>query len=107
MNDMIEHFRNVLAARPADATFEPRRCKNRRETWIPVHGEKVTVWTTLHDPDRDITHNGTFVSQNDNTYRVILDGDEHPTPFSRRNKWGAILWRLDTRERGQITETER
>jgi len=107
-NDMIEHFRKVLAARPEDATFEPRRYKNRRETWIPVQGEKVTVWRmSSYDPDREVAHPGTFLSETESDYWLQMDDHETPQKFRKRNDHKAILWRLDTRERGQITETER
>jgi|GEM_PF-5965558 len=98
MDSLTAHILTVCNQRPTEAELTAPRRYRRRETWIPVKGEAVTVWRmTSHDPDLDETFRGVFESATDTTYMVRIIGDDNPTPFPKRTPHGNTLWFIDHR----------
>lgn len=100
MTDLTDHILTITNQRPTESDLSPCIDRNRRATWIPVHGEKVTVWRMRsYDPDVDEYEHGTFVSETDDSYTLIVDGVTET--FQKRNKYGNRDWYLNSRERKQ------
>jgi len=96
MTDLIDLFR-TLKDRPSESALTTPRRYSRRQTWIPVAGEPVTVWRmSSYDPDRELAYPGIFLSEDDTDYLVKVDDHETPQKFSKRDNHGAILWRLNS-----------
>jgi hypothetical protein len=98
MTSLIDQIFTVTTNRPTEQQLvEPRRYR-RRTTWVPVVGEKVTVWRmSSYDPDRELAYPGIFLGQDDNDYSLQVDDHETPQKFRKRDSHGAIRWRLDAR----------
>jgi len=111
MNDLLSLMHTLYTTRPTESELIAPRTYRRRATWIPVEGEKVTVWRMQsHDPDRQQAYPGVFVSATNGTYgtyTVLLDGHETAETFPKRKLCGATNWFLNTRERSQITEMDK
>ena len=88
----------VANQRPTEQQLIAPRTYRRRATWIPVEGEKVTVWRmSSYDPDRELAYPGIFLSEDDTDYQVQVDDHETPQKFRKRDDHGAIRWRLNHR----------
>jgi hypothetical protein len=98
MTSLIDQILTVTTNRPTEQQLvEPRRYR-RRETWVPVVGEKVTVWRmTSHDPDRQQEYAGIFIAADDHTYFVQVEGGAGVESFPKKDGYGVSLWRLDAR----------
>ena len=97
MTDLIDLFR-TLKDRPTESALTTPRRYSRRATWIPVEGELVTVWRMQsHDPDRQQAYPGVFVSATDEAYTVLIEGEDTPDTFDKRDLHGARNWFLDHR----------
>lgn len=98
MTDISDLILLVANQRPSERQLVAQRGYRRRETWIPVAGEKVTVWRMQsYDPDRQQAYPGVFVSATDEAYIVIVDGEDTPCMFDKRDIHGARNWHLDHR----------
>ena len=109
MDSLAAHILTVCNQRPTEAELTAPRRYRRRETWIPVPGDRVTAWRmTSHDPDIDEALPGIFLYETAEHFIALIDGDESPTAFSKRNFHGAIEWRMDSRgpSNQQLTESE-
>ena len=91
----------VANQRPTEQQLIAPRTYRRRATWIPVEGEKVTVWRMQsHDPDRQQAYPGVFVSATNGpygTYTVLIEGEDTVSEFRKKDSHGATLWFLDHR----------
>jgi hypothetical protein len=98
MTSLIDQIFTVTTNRPTEQQLvEPRRY-SRRATWVPVVGEKVTVWRTISDdPDVDRSHSGIFIAADDHTYFVQIDNVAGVESFPKKDGYGVSLWRLDAR----------
>ena len=84
--------------RPTETELTTPRRYSRRETWIPVAGEPVTVWRmTSYDPDRQLEFAGIYISGDDDTYLVRVVGEETVSTFNKRDIYGGTLWFLNHR----------
>ena len=108
MDPLAAHILTLCNQAPTEAELTAPRRYRRRETWIPVEGENVTVWRmTSHDPDIDEAFPSVFLYETAEHFIALIDGDESPTAFSKRNFHGAIEWRMDSRgsNNQQLTES--
>ena len=84
--------------RPTESALTAPRRYSRRETWIPVAGENVTVWRmTSYDPDRQLEFAGIYISGDDDTHYVQLADTEQVEPFRKKDIYGGTLWHLNHR----------
>jgi len=101
MNDLLSLMHTLYTTRPTESELIAPRTYRRRATWIPVEGEKVTVWRLQsHDPDRQQAYPGVFVSATNGpygTYTVLIDGEETVSEFRKKDSHGATLWFLGHR----------
>jgi hypothetical protein len=105
---LIDQILTVTTNRPTEQQLVEPRTYRRRATWVPVVGEKVTVWRmTSHDPDRDLSHSGIFIAADDRTYFVQVEGGAGVESFPKKDEYGVSLWRLDARGTQHQTETNK
>ena len=101
MPELTDHILTITNNRPTESELAAPRTYRRRATWIPVAGEKVTVWRMQsHDPDRQQAYPGVFVSATNGTYgtyTVLIEGEDTVSEFRKRDSHGATLWFLDHR----------
>ena len=98
MTNLSDLILMVANQRPTEQQLTAPRTYKRRATWIPVEGEKVTVWRMQsHDPDRQQAYPGVFVAATDEAYTVLTAGEDGACMFDKRDKHGARNWFLDSR----------
>ena len=92
---LMDKILTLNTTRPTEQQLIEPRTYRRRATWIPVEGEKVTVWRmTGFDPDVQQSHAGVFVTSTDDSYTVHILGDEGDSEFDKKDSHGATLWFL-------------
>jgi hypothetical protein len=95
---LMDKILTLNTTRPTEQQLIAPRTYRRRATWIPVEGEKVTVWRmTRYDLDRQLEFAGVYISGDDDSYRVQIVGEETVSTFNKRDGYGATLWHLDHR----------
>jgi len=97
MTDLLNLAR-ALKDRPTEQQLTEPRTYRRRATWIPVEGEKVTVWRLgAYDPDSEESYPGVFVTSTNDSYTVLIDRETTAEVFRKKDSHGATLWFLDHR----------
>jgi hypothetical protein len=95
---LMDKILTLNTTRPTESELIAPRTYRRRATWIPVEGEKVTVWRmTRYDLDRQLEFAGIYISGDDDSYRVQIVGEETVSTFNKRDGYGGTLWFLDHR----------
>jgi hypothetical protein len=99
VSSLIDQIRTLTTTRPTEQQInEPRVYTNRRKTWVPMAGEKVTVWRMASfDPDVQEAHQGVFVTSSETSWTVHVDGESYPEPFNKRDIHGGTNWFLASR----------
>ena len=98
MDPLAAHILTICNQAPTEAQLTAPRRYRRRKTWVPVPGDRVTVWRmTSHDPDIDEALSGVFISETDTYFVVLLDRDEHGCRLKKKDRHGVSLWRMDSR----------
>ena len=106
---LTDHILTLCNQAPTEAELTPPRRYRRRKTWVPVEGEKVTVWRMRsYDPDLDESFPGIFVSETSDFYFVRLSETVGVSVFEKKDRHGVSLWRMDSRgpSNQQLTESE-
>ena len=63
-----------------------------------VAPDRVVVWRIVSkDPDEIAEETGTLVSETDQLFNLMLDGDTFVTAFPKRTPRGVTVWRLSRR----------
>jgi hypothetical protein len=95
---LMDKILTLNTTRPTESELAEPRTYRRRATWIPVEGEKVTVWRMQSfDPDTQQAYPGVFVAATDEAYTVLVEGEDTPDTFDKRDLHGARNWFLDHR----------
>ena len=95
---LMDKILSLNTTRPTEQQLTAPRTYRRRATWIPVAGEKVTVWRMgAYDPDSEESYPGVFVTSSDTSWTVLVDGEQIPEPFAKRDTHGGTNWFLASR----------
>ena len=97
----LDHIIQITTQRPTEAEI----LAANTPLYVPVfgYGDRVNVYRTIsNDPDRyDDDNAGTFVTETDEAYWVLIDG-LHVAQFTKRRTNGAPNWRIT-----RLTETKK